>query len=306
MSKFGFVMNPKNFNQNRKRKMKTKLFIAVLAGAILSGCAATQPKKDISLQLYSLRADIKKDYDGTLKDAGKMGFTTVEAAGYADGKFYGKTPEQFKKDVEAAGMKVMSSHCRKSLSKEEIASGDYSKSLEWWKQAIDAHKRAGMKYVVDPYEKFTTMDELKAYAKYFNQIGKLCKDAGIKFGYHNHAHEFQKIGNVMIFDYLIQNTDPELVSFEMDVYWVVRGQNSPVEYFKKYPTRFMLLHIKDHKEFGESGMVGFDAIFNNLPPSVEGIVVEVERYSFEPKVSVQKSIDYLKKNDFVPVSYPRK
>ena len=92
----------------------------------------------------------------------------------------------------------------------------------------------------------------------------------------------------------------------MDVYWVVRGQNSPVEYFKKYPTRFMLLHIKDHKEFGESGMVGFDAIFNNLPPSVEGIVVEVERYSFEPKVSVQKSIDYLKKNDFVPVSYPRK
>ena len=292
--------------------MKIRLALSVIAAALLAACTTTQAekkccaqKKDISIQLYSLRADMKKDAIATIKDAGKMGFTSVAAAGYRDGKFYGMTPEEFKKNVEQAGMKVMSSHTRKTLSKKEIETGDFSESLAWWKTAIDAHKRAGAKYVVDPYQKFTTKKELEAYAKYFNEIGKLAKAAGLKFGYHNHAHEFQKIGNEVIFDYLIKNTNPDLVFFEMDVYWVVRGQQSPVEYFKKYPNRFKLLHIKDHKELGESGMVGFDAIFNNLPNSVEGIVVEVERYNFEPKESVKKSINYLKNSCFVPVSYPK-
>ena len=290
--------------------MKVKLLLSILAATMFVACSSIQAekkccsaKKDISLQLYSLRADFKKDFDSAIKAVGKMGFTTIEAAGYKDGKFYGKTPEEIKKAVEDAGLKVLSSHARKSLSKEEIASGDFSKSLEWWKVAIDAHKRAGMTYVIDPYEKFTTMEELKAYAKYFNEIGKLAKAAGLKFGYHNHAHEFKDVNKNVIFDYLLNNTDPELVFFEMDVYWVVRGQQSPVEYFKKYPTRFKLLHIKDHKELGQSGMVGFDAIFNNLPKSIEGIVVEVERYNFEPKVSVKKSFDYLNTSKFVPCKY---
>ncbi len=292
--------------------MKIRILLSMLATTMFAACSTIQaggngcPKKDICVQMYSLRTDIKKDYASAVKALGEMGFTTVEAAGYKDGKFYGLTPEEFKKTIEDNGMKVLSSHARKPLSKEEIESGDFSKSLEWWKTAIDAHKRAGMKYVIDPYEKFSSMKELEAYAKYFNAIGKMCKEAGLKFGYHNHKHEFVKVGKVMIMDYLIENTNPEYVNFEMDVYWVVRGGNSPVEYFKKYPNRFMLLHIKDHKELGESGMVGFDAIFKNLPKSVKGIVVEVERYNFEPKVSVKKSIDYLRKSDFVPANYCNK
>lgn len=270
-----------------------------------NACGCSGKKKDISVQMYSLRADFKKDFDSTLKAVGDIGFTTVEAAGYKDGLFYGKTPEEFKKAVEANGMKVLSSHARKPLSKKEIETGDFSESLAWWKIAIDAHKRAGMKFVVDPYEKYSSMQDVKAYAKYFNEIGKLCKAAGLKFGYHNHKHEFEAIDKQIIMDYLIEHTDPELVCFEMDVYWVVRGQMSPVEYFKKYPERFKLLHIKDHKELGQSGMVGFDAIFNNLPKSVEGIVVEVERYNFEPKESVKKSYEYLKNSSFVPACYAK-
>lgn len=270
-----------------------------------NACGCSGKKKDISVQMYSLRADFKKDFDSTLKTVGDIGFTTVEAAGYKDGLFYGKTPEEFKKAVEANGMKVLSSHARKPLSKKEIETGDFSESLAWWKTAIDAHKRAGMKFVIDPYEKYSSMQDVKAYAKYFNEIGKLCKAAGLKFGYHNHKHEFEAIDKQIIMDYLIEHTDPELVCFEMDVYWVVRGQMSPVEYFKKYPERFKLLHIKDHKELGQSGMVGFDAIFNNLPKSVEGIVVEVERYNFEPKESVKKSYEYLKNSSFVPACYAK-
>ncbi len=293
--------------------MKTKIIISILAAAVLSACSSTagskccKPKKDIALQMYSLRDDFRKDYEGTLKDMGKMGYTAVEIAGF-DGntfKFYGKTPEDFKKDIESLGMKVISSHARRPLSQKEIETGDYSESLAWWKKALDAHKRAGCKYVVDPAQKLNTMQDLKAYAKYFNEIGKLAKTYGISFGYHNHAHEFNKVGNVVPFDYMIQNTNPEYVFYQMDVYWVVRGQCSPVEYFVKYPNRFRLLHIKDHKELGHSGMVGFDAIFNNLPKSVEAIVVEVERYNYAPKVSVQKSFDYLNNSDFVPASYPK-
>ena len=257
--------------------------------------------------MYSLRDDFKKDYEGTLKDMGKMGYTAVEIAGL-DGntfKFYGKTPEDFKKDIESLGMKVISSHARRALSQKEIETGDYSESLAWWKKTLDAHKRAGCKFIVDPYQKLDNMQELKAYAKYFNEIGKLAKTYGISFGYHNHAHEFKKVGDIVPFDYMIQNTNPEYVFYQMDVYWVVRGQCSPVEYFAKYPNRFRLLHIKDHKELGHSGMVGFDAIFNNLPKSVEAIVVEVERYNYEPKVSVQKSFDYLNNSDFVPATYPK-
>ena len=164
--------------------MKTKLILTVVAAMAiaLSACATIKQekgKKDIGLQLYSLRADIKKDYAGTIKAAADMGYTAVEAAGYKDGKFYGKTPEEFKKDVEAAGMKLRGSHAGRMLSKKEVQTGDFSESMKWWKDTIAAHKAAGIKYLVMPYARFSSEAELKAYAKYFNQIGKLCKDAGV-------------------------------------------------------------------------------------------------------------------------------
>ena len=88
-----------------------------------------------------------------------------------------------------------------------------------------------------------------------------------------------------MYDYMLENTDPDLVFFEMDVYWTVRGQKAPVDYFKKYPKRFRLLHIKDEKELGDSGMVGFDAIFKHAADAgMEYPVVEVERYSFAPSL----------------------
>jgi sugar phosphate isomerase/epimerase len=99
-----------------------------------------------------------------------------------------------------------------------------------------------------------------------------------------------------MYDYMIENTNPENVFFQMDVYWVVMGQQSPVDYFNKYPGRFELLHIKDNKELGQSGMVGFDAIFENVHVAgTKYLVVEVEKYNFPPEESVKKSLDYLRK-----------
>ena len=274
-----------------------------------SSAVANAPKKDITLQLYSLRSDMKKDPKGTIKKAGEMGYTAVEAAGYSDGKFYGMTPEEFKAEVEKAGMKVRSSHTSKKLSPEEVKNNNFSESLKWWEKAIPAHKATGMEYIVVPSIPFPkNIKEMQLYCDYLNAVGKMCKDAGIKFGYHNHSFEMKPVKDKLsMYEYMLQNTNPENVFFEMDVYWAVMGQQSPVELFKKYPNRFRLLHIKDLKELGESGMVGFDAIFKNAHiGGVEGIVVEVERYNYEPAKSVKLSYDYLNNAPFVPATYPKK
>lgn len=289
-------------------KAKTILALTIVAVVLSFNTACCQlntasapKKKDIALQLYSVRDDIKKDYAGTVKKVAEMGYTAIEAANYGNGKFYGMSPADFKKSIESLGMKVLSSHTARQLTKEELASKDFTAAMKWWDEAIAAHKVAGMKYIGFPWmKKPEKLADLKTYCEYFNEIGKRCNAAGLTFLYHNHAFEFDKIEGKVMLDYMIENTNPEFVSFEMDVYWVVRGQQSPVEYFNRYPNRFKLLHIKDHKELGQSGMVGFDAIFNNIEKSgAQGIVVEVERYNFTPLESVKKSYDYLNNADFV-------
>lgn len=296
-----------------------KIFSSLFASLLLISCGGSNTsetatkvapeKKELSLQLYSLRDDIKNDYAGTIKKAGEVGFTSVEAAGYADGKFYGRTPEEFKADLEAAGMTALSSHTNRALTAEELKRKDFTEALKWWVQALDASKATGMAYVVVPWMDVPkTLADLQTYCEYFNEVGKLAKERGIKFGYHNHAHEFLKVEDKVMFDYMIENTDPELVFYQMDVYWVVRGQNSPVDYFHKYPGRFKLLHLKDNKELGQSGMVGFDAIFrpeNTDAAGVEGLVVEVEWYTKTPIEGVKVSYDYIQQLKDVKVTYAK-
>ncbi|NDV93307.1 sugar phosphate isomerase/epimerase [Dysgonomonas sp. 521] len=279
--------------------------------------AQKKEKKEVAIQLYSVRERIgshvnnqsgnyNADYTGILKELAQMGYTAVESAGYHEGLFYGRKPEDFKRDVEAFGLKVLSSHCSKPLTVEELTSGRFEESMKWWDQCIAAHKAAGMTYIVDPWLSIPkTVKELKTYCDYYNEIGKRCKANGMKFGYHNHAHEFQKVENqVVMMDYMLENTNPEYVFFQMDVYWVVMGQNSPVDYFKKYPGRFTVLHIKDHREVGQSGMVGFDAIFRHADiAGTKHIVVEMEGYTESLEKGLYTSIDYLLNAPFVKASY---
>ncbi|MBO6064510.1 MAG: sugar phosphate isomerase/epimerase, partial [Bacteroidales bacterium] len=138
-----------------------------------------------------------------------------------------------------------------------------------------------------------------------NEVGRGCKAAGIKYGYHNHAYEFEKVEGEVMYDYMLQHTDPELVFFQMDVYWAVIGKASPVDYFKRYPGRFTMLHIKDEWEVGQSGMVGFDAIFKNAElAGLKDFVVEIERYNYEDiRKSFVESADYLLNAPFVKATY---
>lgn len=198
--------------------MKTNYLLVLFALLLaIPQAADAKKKKDIAIQLYSVRDIINNgtDLNVVLKNLAQMGYTSIEAANYDNGKFYGKTPEEFKNAVEKAGMKVLSSHCSRGLSDKEVASGDFSESLKWWDQSIAAHKAAGMKYIVNPGIGVPkTMKEMKMYCDYFNEIGKRCQQNGMKFGYHNHAHEFQKVENqAVMLDYMIENTNPEYVFF---------------------------------------------------------------------------------------------
>lgn len=287
--------------QKRNIFLVFALFLSIL---VMAG--GKTKNKEIYLQLYSVRDDIKKDFKGTISSVAKTGYTGVEAAGYADGKFYGLSPEEFKKEIESTGMKVLSSHLNKRLN-DNISATDWNEIWEWWNVAIDAHKRAGMKYVIVPsMPRLKTLADLKVYCDYYNRIGEKCNQAGMRFGYHNHDFEFVKIENELMYDFMLKNTDPEKVFFQMDVYWVVRGGYSPVDYFHSYPGRFEVLHIKDNKELGQSGMVGFDAIFNNTEKAgVKNLVVEVEKYNYKPLESVKMSLDYLQKHPLVKKSYSK-
>ena len=288
------------------------LSLALLAMVAIPSCApkeAAPVKKDMCVQMYSARSILNHDnYADILKEIAAMGYTAVEAANYDgdNGLIYGDTPEVFKQKVEAAGMKVLSAHVSRGLSREELDSGDLTAALAWWDKCIEVHKKAGMEYIVTPWMGLQeTLKDLQVYCDYLNEVGRRCKAAGIKYGYHNHAYEFEKVEDQVMYDYMLQHTDPELVFFQMDVYWAVIGKASPVDYFKRYPGRFKMLHIKDEWEVGQSGMVGFDAIFKNAElAGLENFVVEIERYNYEDiRKSFVESADYLLNAPFVKATY---
>ncbi len=265
---------------------------------------ADKSKKDIYIQLYSVRDDIKTDYAGTIAAVAEIGYTGVEAAGYNEGLFYDMTPAAFKQSIEDAGMEVLSSHTGKPLA-DPVADTNWEETWAWWDTAIQAHKDAGMKYIVVPWIPTPkTLADLQAYCDYFNQIGEKCNEAGLRFGYHNHNFEFKEIEGEIMYDYLLNNTDPSKVFFEMDVYWLQQGGFNPVDYMNKYPGRFELLHIKDELEIGESGEMDFEAIYNNAETAgTKYMIVEVERYTGTPLDGVKESYDFLNDAAYVKDSY---
>jgi sugar phosphate isomerase/epimerase len=257
-------------------------------------------QKNIGLQLYSIRDSITKDVPGAISKVGKMGYKFVEPAGYSDGKFYNIEPAAFKALCESNGMKILSSHAGQALPD----SASLVKTMAWWDACIDAHVAVGAKFLVQPFmgaEAYRSLDTLKRYCDYFNAIGEKCNAKGIRFGYHNHNKEFTtKLEGQTIYDFMLANTDPGKVFFEMDLYWVVDGGANPVDYFNKYPDRFLLWHIKDEAEIGASGKMDFAAIWGTAAKSgMQYGIVEVEKYNFDQFTSCKISLDTLNTAPFV-------
>jgi len=285
----------------KKRSLLSIVILIAVSGFVFSTFYSCKPpKKNIGLQLYSIRDSIMRDVPGAIAKVAEMGYTFVEPAGYGNGKFYNMTPADFKTACEKNGLLVLSSHTGQALPD----SARWEETMKWWDDCIAAHAAVGVKYIVQPFmggEAYRSLDTLKRYCDYFNLIGEKCNAAGIRFGYHNHDNEFStQLEGQTVYDFMLANTDPAKVMYEMDLYWTVVGGANPVDYFNKYPGRFELWHIKDKKEVGASGMMAFEAIWAAAPQSgMKYGVVEVEEYSFDQFTSCKVSCDFLNNADYV-------
>ena len=274
----------------------------------------TTATKSLGLQIYSLGGELTKDVPAGMKKIKEIGYSTLELAGYNDGKISGMDMMEFKKIAEDNGLKITSSHVNPPT-------GTYTPEnrqsiLEFWKKTADDHAKLGVKYLVQPGQPSTrSVEEVGYVCDIFNEAGKVIKAAGIPFGYHNHDFEFAKVvpggkeavfgrhnkGDI-IYDLFLKGTDPSLVFFEMDVYWTVIGQNDPVEYMKKYADRIKLLHIKDRAILGQSGFMNFEMIFKQANENkIKEFYVELEgmpdgRSQFD---GVKGCADYLLEAPFV-------
>ena len=252
--------------------MKTSKIILALTALMLCTGLSAKPKKQMGLQLYSIREVIgspekyAQNHVEVFKKLASWGYTAVEAASYDQGRgtFYGVSPQQFRADCEAAGLECLSSHATRGLNADELKNHDFTEAMKWWDKAIADHKAAGMKYIVTPgWGVPSTLQEAQTLCDYTNAIGRKCQAAGLRYGYHTHSGEFRKVEGQVWMEYFMQHTDASVFFWQMDTYWCVMAQQSPVQYFKKFPGRFVMLHIKDLYELGESGMVDCNAISRN-------------------------------------------
>ncbi|WP_282080110.1 sugar phosphate isomerase/epimerase family protein [Aquimarina algiphila] len=254
----------------------------------------SNPKdKNIGIQLVSVHKEMLKNPEETLIQLSRMGYSYVETFVYRDGSFYGYSPEEFKATVEKAGMQFLGSM---TFFDPENKSDD-ALITNWWNNTIKDHIAAGVEYLStsnNNIKNIKSLQELHAYCDYYNKIGKLCKDNGLKFIFHNHADEFLTIEGVRVYDYFLQNTNPEYVFFQTDLYWMHVAGVNPIEYYKKYPKRFISWHVKDYKELGASGKIDFKALFRyKKAAGLEYIVSEVEAYSFPPLFSAGLAWEYI-------------
>lgn len=307
-----------------KREFLKKLGLltvgGMVGGAITPAVASDSksalfaPKKSIGLQLYSLGKELTDDVPNGLKKVAKIGYSTAEMAGYRDRKMYGLEMTEIKKMADDAGLKLTGTHVNPTVRK--YTKANMGEIADFWKKAVEDHLKCNVTSIVQPgMPTIETTDDAAIVCEVFNSAGKIAKDAGIKWGYHNHSHEFDRVmnpgetqtnsrrpGGKVIYDLMLEGTDPNLVFFEMDVYWTVMGQNDPLEYFEKYAGRFPILHIKDRSILGKSGMMNFENIFNMAYKNgLDEFYVELEniRENITQFEGVKRCFDYLNKAPFV-------
>ena len=294
--------------ENRREFLKNLSLLTaggIVGGSILSGCGSgnnssttvAAVNKKLGLQIYSLQQELYDNVPERMKQLKDMGYVNLELAGYAKGKIASVEMMEFKKMAEDAGLSIVSSHVNPSIEGVPFLLNYnrdiFSQVMEYWKEAAADHAKLGCKYLIQPMMPIVnTHDDASLICDFFNEAGKICKEAGLIFGYHNHNFEFKRVVKpedaakpVMpwmvlgdqIMDLFIDGTDPALVNFELDVYWAVRGGNDPLEYLQKHPSRIKALHIKDTAILGQSGLLNFPNIFNQMYQNgIEDYYVELE------------------------------
>jgi sugar phosphate isomerase/epimerase len=205
----------------------------------------TRPASAVGIQLYTVRRLMNTDPGGTLAALAQIGYREVELAG-----LYGRTPADFRKLLDAHGLVAPATH---------IGLGPVRADLS---KVLDDATTLGNHWIIVPSldGPDRTPDGARRAAETLNQAGLKAKERGLRMGYHNHEYEFRAIEGKTSFDVLLEQTDPNLVDFELDLFWIRRGGGDALAYFNRYPGRFVALHVKDMAQDGKMVNVGEGAI----------------------------------------------
>jgi sugar phosphate isomerase/epimerase len=247
---------------------------------------------EFGIQLWTLRDIIYANPKETIQQIGKMGYTQIESFEGEKGFFWGMKPNEFKSFLDGEGLKLVSTHCK------------WTENLQ---QKAAEVASVGGKYMICPWlGPQKSIDDFKRYADEFNKAGEICKKEGVKFAYHNHDYSFKPLEGQIPQQLFMDKTDPDLVDFEMDMYWVITAGVDPIEYMTKYKNRFRLCHIKDRNK---NATEPFDSCtlgdgFINYPEilvkakalGMNYFIYEQEKYNNKGVlVNAKESADYLKK-----------
>ena len=280
-------------------------------------------KWPVGLQLYTLGNLMTTDPKGTLQKLAAIGYKELESAGSQKGNFYGYTPKEFAAMVKEAGMQWRSAHVGGApfsieqimkMAKTAEDSARIQKMAEQFKnmpkmlnlkenyqQLADSAAEGGLTYLVCSSIPVSALDEIKTAVDVFSKTGEACKKNGVQFAYHNHTTEFDQVEGHRPFDYILANTDKELVKMELDLAWATKAKQDPVELFKLHPGRFPLWHVKDldkntmnPAEVG-TGVVDFKRIFDNAKESGMKYFFVEQDQAPQPLQNVTNSFNYLNK-----------
>lgn len=278
-----------------RRHFIGRLTLAAAGGLTLydpDARAAGSKLARIGAQLYTVRRELEKEFDGTLKQVAALGYREVEFAGY-----FGRRPAEIKALLKRLKLDAPAAHVQLSELRGDL------------KPLIDAAQTIGHKYLLVawlPPEERRTLDNYRRLADLFNETGAALQREGLQFAYHNHDFEFAPLEGRVPYDLLLERTAPRVVKLEMDLYWTVKGGASPVEYFEKHPGRFHLLHVKDmdatpRRHFADvgRGRIDFKSIFaQSRKAGVRHYFVENDEPTGSPFDSLRTSIEYLRRLEF--------
>lgn len=268
------------------------------AGLLINPSVFMMKGKVVGLQLYSLRDYIGKDVEGVIAKVAAAGYKDVETYGFdKKNQFFGLSPKDFLSILKTNGLTSTSGHYNPN-------DFLYGKGTDELKYMIDGASAINQQHFVIPYlneDIRKNADDYKAIAKKLNEVGELCKKSNLKLAYHNHDFEFKEFDGVKGFDILLNETDKDLVDFEIDLYWAVRSGNDPLELFARHPARFKLWHVKDmdkasknlNTEIG-SGSINYRKIFAKAEQAgAQHYFVEQENFAIDPFESITKSSKYV-------------
>ncbi|MEC3875548.1 sugar phosphate isomerase/epimerase family protein [Chryseobacterium salviniae] len=255
-----------------------------------------------AIQLYTVRDAMAASAEKTLERLAAMGFNGLEIYGY-DGTFFGKNRKEFQQILKNTGLRVISSHHTTGI----INKGQGTLLDNWEKSVEDLHF-IGSEYMVCSYlfPEERMIENYKKLPELLENSGKITKEAGIEFAYHNHDFEFEKFDDTRnVYDFILENSSPELVKMELDLYWISKAGIDPLLYFDKYPGRFPLWHVKDMKagtkDFTEigNGTIDFERIFKvGKQAGLQYWFLEQDSSDKDIFESIRISSEFLAKNSF--------